>query len=297
MPEINKTINTCETLSFSKILKLKKTELLKCSTQIQNDLKTCKKNVNTPKTYIVQSGDSLSKILGRSLFYNKKISINNTKAIYQPNLKFNTADTLLITGNECSSIIKIQHIKRTIVDMIIADSANSMKKFNGALLYRAKQNIPMISSGVFTYSDLLALAAKESSLKFNTVNGFCRIQKEYRPSNAMRNKYKLPNDTNLKNNIARDLEDATIHLVEYFKYFTKFKKTQTYTKLNDKIKKISAKELAITAYNRGITNVLKILKKNQDPRTYKLPATHKNYAFKILNVANNPKFLEILRKY
>ncbi len=286
--------NKCEGLSFFQIKKLKETDLQTCSKETREDLQKCKENIHTSKTHIVENGETLSTILGRSLFYNKKISINGKPPKYQPKISLHAGDTVTITGNECAPILKISLKKRTIVDMIIADSKISIKKLDKKELQRAKQNIARISHGVFSFADLMALAAKESSLKPNTVNGFTRIQKSNRPTKELRDQYHLPDDPNVKNHLTRDLEDATLHLMKYYKLIKEFQQSKEYKALPPTLQKLSTKELSLTAYNRGITNVLQILKSGHDPRTYKLPKMHQYYARKILNVSHSKEFQKIL---
>ncbi|HIQ56621.1 TPA: hypothetical protein EYG96_01115, partial [Candidatus Gracilibacteria bacterium] len=64
---------------------------------------------------------------------------------------------------------------------------------------------------------------------------------------------------------------------------------------NKQVLRISPKELALTAYNRGITNVILMLIKGHDPRTHHLPNRHKNYALKILRLSSHQEFLKVIQ--
>ena len=139
----------------------------------------------------------------------------------------------------------------------------------------------------------MALAAKETRMTPGSHNGIVQFNDEYRPSPSERKKYKAQSTGP---GVLRDLEDATIHLVGYYKHIDHFiKNSNNKSVKNEKVLQISPKELALTAYNRGITNVKSMLIKGHDPRTYRLPNRHKNYALEILRLSSHQEFLKVIQ--
>jgi len=131
----------------------------------------------------------------------------------------------------------------------------------------------------------MALAAQESGMdpSVKNGNGIVQFNDNLRPTSAERYGVLAK-----KRGVLYDLEDATIHLVKYYMKIEKLLKNPAYKTT------IPIKELALTAYNRGITNVIDMLENGHDPRTYGLSSKHLGYADKILSLSKEKYFKKLL---
>ncbi len=290
----HKTADKCEKLSFSKIQKLKAEDLRTCKKSVQQDLAACRKNVNKVRRHTVRGGDTLARILGTQVFYNKRIYLNKKNLGFQPEYKLKLGDMLSIKGNACSDKIEIT-LKRDPILKIAIEVGKRVYELPKKDLQIAQQTIPKISEGIFSYAEIMALAAKESRMVSTLKDGLTQFLPQFRPKSDER---KLSGAASIQKGVLRDLEDTTIHLTKYYKGLEGLYNNPQNKQIRASVKKyhLTMKELAITAYNRGYQNVINILAKGKDPRVAGLPSYHKYYARDILRLAMNDTFLKILKK-
>jgi len=121
--------DACENLTFSQIQKLKAKDLQTCKTSIREHLANCRANINTKRRHTVRGGDTLAKILGTQVFYNKRIVLNGNNLGKRPNVALKLGDMLTIKGNACSKVIEIKKTKNPTLRMAM-DVGPRMKKLS-----------------------------------------------------------------------------------------------------------------------------------------------------------------------